>query len=262
MDNFATGQDWTVHCNIPSRRWKVRRIRTAHDKKLRQLEKESYKLWHAIRDLGYEPLDPPIRCGYKRLFMLTEEIRHSPSAQFYQEILDKINDIRYNPTKEFEGKRTSKHWRRRKRKRKEQKLLEPESYCFHNRMKLTEDEKRMFYEIKYFHPKFKCYHTKYVFSEPWRFTLRIRPHWITEIKLKDPMLEQEMGEIDEIIDRYKNKGRLIKMRGGNGYYWKKTNNQDEDRKIYAYCSLQNRPLHLIMEEYKEEKQLWEYDQKN
>ena len=141
MDNFAIEQDWTMHCNIPSRRWRIRRIRTAHDKKLRQLEKDSYRLWNEIRNLGYEPLDPPVRCGYKRLFMLTEDSKHTPSPPFYQGILDKINDIRYSPTKEFEGKQTSKKWRRRKRKRKGQKLMEPDSYRFHKVLKFTEDQR-------------------------------------------------------------------------------------------------------------------------
>lgn len=252
MDNFAFEQDWTMHCNIPSRRWKIRRIRTAQDKKLRQLEKDSRRLWNEIRSLGYEPLEPPVRCGYKRLFMLTEDSKHTPSPDFYQGILDKINDIRYSPTKEFEGKRTSKNWRRRKRKRKEQKLMEPDSYRFHKILKFTEDERRMFYEIKYYDKQLKRETIKYVFCEPWRFTLRIRPHWITKIQRKDPLLEQQLEEINKVIDQYKNQGRLIKMRGGNSYSWKKVHEQKENRKLYAYNSLKNKPLYQLMEEYNEE----------
>lgn len=262
MDNFATEQDWTMYCDIPSRRWCIRHIRTAKDKKLRKLEKKWNKLWNEMRNLDFEPLDSPIRCGYKRLFMLTEDNKHSPSFGFYQKILDKINDIRYSPTKKFDGKRTSKNWRRRKRRRKEQKLLEPASYHFHNKMKLTEDEKRMFYEVKYYDPKLKCDQIKYVFSEPWRFVLRIRPHWITEIQRKDPLLEQQLGEISKIIEQHKSQGRLIRMRGGDTHAWKRVNNENEDRKKNAYNSIQNKPLYLIMEEYKKEKQLWAYDQKN
>lgn len=255
MDNFAIEQDWTMHCNIPSRRWKIRRIRTAHDKKLRKLQKDSYKLWNEIRNLGYEPLDPPIRCGYKRLFMLTEDCKHTPSPEFYQGILDKINDIRYSPNKEFEGKRTSKNWRRRKRRRKEQKLMEPDSYRFHKILKFTEDEKRMFYEIGYYNRQLKRDTIKYVFSEPWRFTLRIRPHWLTEIQRKDSLLEQQLEEIHKIINQDKNQRRLTKMRRGYSYSWKRVNEQKEDRKLYAYNSLQNKPLHLIMEEYNKETNL-------
>lgn len=262
MDNFATEQDLTMYCNFTSRRSKIRRIRTANDKKLRKLNKEWKRLYNEIRDLGYEPLEPPVRCGYKRLFVLTEDSKHNQKPEFYQGILDKINDIRYNPTKEFEGKRASRRWRRRKRKRKEQGLMEPDSYRFHKILKFTEDEKRMFYEITYYDTQLKKETIKYVFSEPWRFELRIRPHWITEKQCKDPLLEQQLEEISEVTDQYKNLGRLTKMRGGYGHSWKRTNNQDEDRRLYAYNSLQNKPLHLIMEEYKEEKQLWEYNLKN
>lgn len=249
MDNFAIEQDWTMHCKILSRRWKIRRIRTAQDKKLRKLDRESRKLYNEIRNLGYEPLNPPIRCGYKRLFMLTEDSRYTPNPDFYQRILDKINDIRYSPNKDFESKRTSKRWRRRKRKRKEQKLMESDSYHFHKILKFTEDEKRMFYEIKYYDKQLKRETIKYVFSEPWRFTLSIRPHWITWVQRKDPLLEQQLDEINKVTDRYKSQGRLTKIRGGNSYSWKKINEQREDRKLYAYNSLQNKPLHLIMEEY-------------
>lgn len=256
MDNFANEQGWTMYADdLPSRRWRIRRMRTAQDKKLRALNKESRRLWTEIRNLGYEPIDPPIRCGYKRLFVLTEDSKHTPSPDFYQGILDKINDIRYSPTKEFESKRTSRKWRRRKRKRKEHKLMEPDSYRFHKTLKFTEDEKRMFYEIKYYDKQLKNERIKYVFSEPWRFTLRIRPHWITEIQRKNPILEQQEQEIDKILDRYKNKGRLIKMRGGDSYSWKRVNEKIDTRKRYAYHSLKNKPLHLVMEEYNEEKQL-------
>lgn len=194
--------------------------------------------------------------------MLTEDTKHHPSPEFYQQILNKINNIRYSPTKDFDKKRTSKSWRRRKRKIKEQKLKEPDSWHFHNRMKLTEDEKRMFYEVRYYNNLFKCYHTKFVFSEPWRFSLRIRPHWITHIERKDELLEQQKHEVCSVIDEYRNRGRLLKMRGGCSYAWKRVNEKKEEVKLYAYNSLKNYPLYKIMEGYKEEKQLWEYDLKN
>lgn len=253
MDNFATEQDWTMYCNLPSRRWKVRRIRTARDKRLRNLQKEWNKLWKQSCNLGYEPLNPPMRCGYKRLFMLTEDCKHTPTPEFYQGILDKINDIRYSPTKEFDPKRTSKYWRRRKRKRKEQKLMETESYHFH-KLQFTEDEKLMFHEITYYDKQRKRDVIKYVFAEPWRFALRIRPHWITEVRCIDSLLEQQLDDVEKIINADKNRRRLTKMKGGNSYSWKKVTEEAEDRKLYAYNSLKNIPLHWIMDEYNEEKQ--------
>ncbi|HCO67029.1 MAG TPA: hypothetical protein DIT04_04615, partial [Dysgonomonas sp.] len=58
--------------NLPGRRWKIRRIRTAYDKRLRQMDKKCTLIWNQIRDLGYEELKPPVQRGYKRLFVLTE----------------------------------------------------------------------------------------------------------------------------------------------------------------------------------------------
>lgn len=252
MHNFASEQDWVMHCRIPSRRWKIRRIRTAHDKKLRKLEVKRNELWDEVRNQGYELLEKPIRCGYKRLFILTDDCKHTPNPNFYTNILDKINNIRYSPTKEFNLKRASKRWRRRK-KRRELNLKEPNSFDFHNRMKFSEDEKRMFYLIKNHDQRIN--RDRYVFSEPWRFTLSTRPHWITEIKRKDSILEQQIVEVNNIIDQYKNQGRLVKMRGGNFYVWDKIENEISDRKKYSYNSLKDKPLYRIMEEYNEDKQL-------
>lgn len=106
MGNYTDEQKLVFENNLPSERWKIRRIRTAHDKKLLRTEKEYNRVCRLIWNLGYEDLNPPIQRGYKRLFVLTEETRYSKRADFYQGIVDKINTVWYSPCKVFKERST------------------------------------------------------------------------------------------------------------------------------------------------------------
>lgn len=254
MGNFANEQELVEQSNLPSRRWKIRRIRTAYDKKLRQLDKERTRVWNQIRDLGYEELNPPIQRGYKRLFVLTDETKHSKQADLYQSILDKINTVRYSSHKTFKDrKRKIRKWQYQVRN--EQELKTPDSWTFHNKMNLTEEEKRFFLPVEYYHAPSKSYQRKHIFIERWRFKLRIMPNMITRVQIKDVELEQYYEELNGYLSKNKNVRRLTKMWGGNTYSWKKVNNEKEDKKRYSYNCMKNIPLHKIIEEYNNEKQL-------
>ena len=63
--------------NLPSRRWKVRRIRQAFEKKILRLYREERKLDDIIWNMEYEKLEKPIQRGFKRHFELTEAIKKS-----------------------------------------------------------------------------------------------------------------------------------------------------------------------------------------
>lgn len=260
MGNFAYENDLIAQNNLPSRRWKRRRIRTARDKMLRAKDKEHTRICWQISELGYEELNPPIQRGYMRLFVLTEASRYSNQSGFYQELLNKINTIRYSPDKIFkQKKRKIGKWRYNYLK--EQKLQEPEDYSFHTGKKFTEEEKKYFYPVEYYFYPGKMWRTKYIFVEPWRFELRVRPYMITKVQRKDLELEQFRDELYDFIQQKKNYRRLVKMRGGNGYAWKKVINKKNDIQLYQYNSLRNIPFHQIVENYKQELK-WEYDLKN
>jgi len=257
MGNFVYEDDLIALNDLPSRRWKIRRIRAAHDKMLRGLDQEHTRVCRQIWNLGYEELNPPVQRGYKRLFVLTEATQYCGRAEFYQGILDKINSVWYSPDKQFkQKKRKIRKWRYQYTK--EQQLKQPEDYEFYREGKFTEEERAYFYPVEYYHFPGKCWRTKYIFIEPWRFELRVRPHIITEVKRKDPELEQYRDELGDFLDRKENYRRLVKIRGGNGYAWKKVYNERQDRERYAYNSLKNVPLYRIVENYLETK-TWEYD---
>jgi len=253
MGNSADEKYLVATSNLPSRHWKIRRIRTAYDKKLRYLDKEYSRVCYQIRNLGYEELIPPIQRGYKRLFVLTEETKHNKHQELYQRILDKINTIWYSSDKSFkQKKRKIKRWKYKYKK--EQTLQSPEAYLFHYEGKFTEEEKLYFYPVEYYNIPGKKHCIQYVFAEPWRYRLQVKPNMITQIQIKDSQLEQYRDELNDYLDKDKNRRRLTKMRGGNTYSWKKILNKRSDRNKYRYNSFTNKPLHEITEHYKEEKQ--------
>ena len=235
------------------KRWKLRRILTAQEKDLRSLVREYERISEEIRNLGYEQLQTPIPAGYKRLFVLTEETKHLKNSDFYQGILDKINTVRYSSTKQFNKKKTSKRWRRRKRKRNEQKLQEPE-YTKQTLERFSAEELNFFYEIKYFCSDCKKEHIKYVFSEPWRFTLRIYQHFITEKKRIDTVLEQRKSELyDYLYQDTRNYGLLQKKLWCRHSNWDKIMKKYDIKKKYKDYSIINKPLYRLEDDYHNEK---------
>jgi hypothetical protein len=253
MGKFANEQQLIVENNLPLRRWKIGRIRTGRDKRLRRLDKEHTRVWKQIQNLGYEDLIPPVQRGYKRLFVLTDETKYHKQAGFYQLLLDKINTVWYSPDKIFKTKkRKIKKWRYQNRK--EQRLRELDSRDFHHIRKLTEEEKQFFNPVEYYDDRFREHRIKYVFTEPWRFVLRIQPNMITKVQIKDLELEQYRDELDSFLDMTENRRRLIKLKLRYSSWWKGLDNE----KRYAHSSLANIPLHETNNQYKKEKELlWE-----
>jgi len=257
MGNHANEHELIVCHNLPLRYWKIRRIRTAYDKKLRIVYQEYRRICNQIQNLGYEELIPPVRQGYKRLFVLTEDTKNSTRAEFYNSILEKINTVRYSRNKTFKEKKKRRVGKWKYNTLPAQELKEVYSSEFNREGMFSEEEKAFFYKIEYFNRSLRMYQTKYIFKEPWRFELRVKPHYITKVRRKDAVLEQQRDELAKLLDRDESQCRLVKMRGGNGYSWKKICNKRADRKRYAYCSVENRPLHSIADEfnhYKEEKE--------
>ncbi|MGV3588803.1 MAG: hypothetical protein ACO1OF_17490 [Adhaeribacter sp.] len=81
-----------------SAREKKRLVKLDFEKQLRQLARERCHLLEQKRSLGYEPLKPPVQKGFKRFFVLRDDVAWSPRAAFFQEILDKINTVQYSAT--------------------------------------------------------------------------------------------------------------------------------------------------------------------
>jgi hypothetical protein len=226
------------------------RLRTARQKKRMQfedfdkyllsLDRESRQLQQRQNDLRWETLDPPVQKGWKRFFVLKEGVTSKDQTEFFEGILKKINSFEWSHRKEFRIKR-----RRNGRKIyriKEQKLVEPEAWQF-KKLGFSENEKKFFHlEWKYYSDK-TTPAVKYVFNQPWRFVLRVRPNMIYRMRSLDPLLQSRMQEMDNFIKRNGLNGRRIKLvYGGNRWNHKPRGDRYDEQN-----PLKNKPLQRTLD---------------
>ena len=62
---------------------------------------------------------------------------------------------------------------------------------------------------------------KYVITDPWRFMLKVMPHIVTQVKLHDEVLQQEIDEVDSYIDHHFYEPRIHRLTNGRRrHHWK------------------------------------------
>jgi hypothetical protein len=242
------GQLYALSYRLRSARNKKRSQKKDVEKRLIQLHKQEVKLWTDRRKLPWVLLAEPYQKGWKRFFVLREDVKRTNNAGFYESLLEKINTIQYSKDKGFKVKK------RRMRKRvyevKKQSLREFYEWEWNSpRLQLTENEKAFFYRQETLCSKGKYTCVKYVYAEPWRFVLQIRPHMITHMKMIDEDLEREVQQLKNYVERNYLRHKIIKMTKGRKqnqrkYYNIKMNYQDR---------FKNKPLYSVLDECSREK---------
>ena len=192
------------------------------DKQLLGLDFRLDTLHEKRRNLGWEPLIPPIQRGWKRFFVLREDVAAGKQCVFFEQLLQKINTTDYSWKKDFTIKK-------RKRGRKifvvrEQRLLAPCEWQF-KKLGFSSQEQQFFYE-QWQTDKYGCLSKRYIFSEPWRFILTVKPNMIDKKRVTDPELESEIEQIWQYLGRSCYDRRLEKIRDGSSGY--------RDHKHYWY----------------------------
>ncbi len=246
MDNYAWPED-LLHFKLKSKRQKGRLLKTDRDKQLIRLNKREDELWDNKENLPMVPLEDPYQKGWKRTFVLRDDVSRSNMASFYQTLLEKINTIEYSKNKAFKVRV------RRRRKRKKvyedvpQFLRHYNYYEWHSaKLKLTDDEKVHFHPEQFWSESLKCFYVLYLFNDPWRYTLQISPRIITEVKMLDNVLEQEMAELDNYINRNCLRPRISLLTNGRGYNKWKDTSSPKPKHVDPY---KNKPFHSILNEY-------------
>jgi len=212
------------------------------DKALLQLSKERRRLYKQKWNLGWEPLVPPVQKGWKRFFVLRDDVARSKHALFFENILNKINTYDWSYRKDFKIKK--RRFGRKQYVVKRQSLLRPYEWQF-IQMQFTDAEKQFFHEV--WETDLRRQPVKrYEFNEPWRFVLRIRPNIIDKVKKRDAQLEKRIQEIDNYIEGNAYNGRIDKLLRGNTYKW-------WDREDVREKSVfKNKSLQQILDKVKEE----------
>jgi len=208
---------------------------------LLQLHRERRKIRQYQRGLGYVKIDPPVIKGWKRYFVLREDVARSRQALFYQHILDKINTVKYCNRKDFK----QKPWYFRKTRKWElieQAVLQPGYYEF-RKLNLSEKEEALFEERLVKHKWRNEWVKLFVFREEWRFVFRVRQHVITEAKAIDADLESREKEIGDYLERTNKDTKLSRLLGTGANRYKDLNTrprckyrfkQNHDAAVQAY----------------------------
>ncbi len=210
------------------------------DKQLLALDKEEDELYKQRRNLGWIELHPPVMRGWKRYFVLRDDVAKGKQAAFFESILSKINTTQYSYRKDFKVKK--RKWGKKVHVVKEQYLFSPTPYYF-NEMKFTEAEKQFFEERVVEDKRTGKLNRIFVFTEPWRFVLRVRPNIITKTRVRDEVIESRINEIRNHLDRNALWGRLVHLSNGSWY------NPHKEIKARERNPLTNKPLATILDEY-------------
>lgn len=218
-------QEYILSSRIKTKRQKKRAIKKDRDKQLIQLGEELKSIRNQQREQGYVDLIPPIMRGWKRYFVLRTDIAKTKQASFFEEILEKINTIEYSSKKDFKKKK--RKFGKKIYVEKQQHLKKLCEYCF-NKAMFTEKQKELF-EMRY--EQDSC--TKklgkvFVFTQPWRFVLRVRPNMITKIRVQNVALEKREVEIKQYL-HYNNWKRLHHLLYGYVNYkeWRYKSKSDQ-----------------------------------
>ena len=247
MDNYLL-DDYIQCSRLKKSKQKKSAVKTDFEKQLIQLDKLEDELLKKRRALPLVPLATPYQKGWERRFVLREDVARSNEALFYKTLLEKINTVQHASEKSFK--------RKKKRKRKHLYVEElqivkefSESEWRSPKLAFTEKEKIHFYKKERWCPNYKCYKIRYVFSEPWRYVLRVRPNMITHTKMVDAVLESEIDRVRNYITNHFLRYSMIKIVHGNVNYcrWR-------DKQLKYQNPLANKQIHTVMDEYYKEKE--------
>ena len=215
------------------------------DKQLIQIHREQKSLYQQKWNLGGEPLIPPVQRGWKRFFVLREDVARSKQAEFFENILKKINTEDRSYRKDFKVKK--RRFGRKTYVVKDQQLLKPYEYHF-NKLGFTDAEKQLFHPEYSYEKARGAFIKHFVFNEPWRFVLRTRPNMIDEKRKVDHELESRLQQMHNYLERNDYRKRLSKI--VHGYYkyrhWRK---EEIEKEKYAF---KNKALHTILDVTKDE----------
>jgi hypothetical protein len=229
---------------IKSARQKRRLVKTDRDKQLIQLYKRRDELSEQKRLLPMVPLEHPYQRGWKRFFVLRDDIKRSLKAEFYEALLTKINTVEYHHDKSF--KRKKRRNGRNVYVVKQQQLQEFYEYSWQaNRMKLTDDEQACFTCVTVMDIKRRTFDIKYVITEPWRYVLKIAPRMVTHIKLMDVDIEKELACIDNRIDNNHLTPRMHRLTNGRHFRYR----HDFDEPAKYINKFKNIPRYACKEVY-------------
>jgi hypothetical protein len=177
------------------------------EKDLKKLYRELDKLRSAIYRMEKVELPEPRFGGFKRFYVLRDDVARRKDAKDIQGILDKINSSVTSKTKDFsrcdtldKSGKTSQSTK--KLSVKEHAQLSPHQQTFF---------------FKYWSGKQRCYKLEFLY--PWMLVFKIKRFYITHVPLLSPDMESRIQEIQNKITKNNWWPRIYKMMGWRMYSW-------------------------------------------
>lgn len=244
MNNLLFTNDYLAQFRLRTARHKRRMQHKDFEKGLRALDREHHELYNQQGSLGWIELDTPIMRGWKRYFVLRDDVLRSRQKSFFETLLSKINTTDYSSRKDFKKKK--RKFGKKIYVVKPQELLMPDKHYLVKHK--FSDKELTYFEEKLIYRKWHKEPVKvFVFTEPWRFVLRIRPNIITHTRLRDVVLEQRIKRIDTYIEQHDLKGTINRLvYGHHKWHWF---GEDKAKERSPY---KNKSLQQILNECRQE----------
>ncbi len=233
----------TTTCRLRTKRQRRRALLEDRDKQLLKLDREHARLWEQRNNLPWIPLEPPVIRGWKRSFVLRDDVARHKDAPMYERILKCINEVQYSHRRDFKKKKRSRG--RKIHVVRDQQLKRLDSWEW-NKCAFTPEEAAHFELVEKVSYPCGAVTYRYVFRESWRFVLRIQPNIISRTRQYDANLEAEIKAIDNYLDRTQQRNRLNKLLHGRSWNWK--SRRSDDLHYTSRHPFQNIPLHNLLTE--------------
>lgn len=201
------------------KRRQVRMDKKESEKELIALWKRKMRLSDGRRALNWVELSKPEKWGYKRFFVLREDVAKSREADFLNGLLKLVQSTVISRDKKFE--------RKDYKTKKKMPIHQEINYIDHKTWnKLIADGKLSEKQQSFFEKRWKMNRFgrggfwAFEFSKPWMFVTAIAPHYITHRMIIDPQLESEIKELSNRIETQNLWPKISKAFGFSNNGWK------------------------------------------
>lgn len=246
MNNNIVNNDTDLLCyRLRTERQRKRAAKKDFDRKLREVDREEDKLYDLEDKLGWVDLNPPVMRGWKRFYVLRVDVARSKDAPFFQALLDKINTVDYSSRKDFKVKYKSQGKKLHYLKDQRLKYLREARYP---NVTFSDKELEFFEEREVLDWTGKKFNKAFVFTEPWRFVLQVKPNIITQTRVRDEVIESRLAEIDNYFDRNHLRVRLKNIKGIKDYWYSEMQEKKWRKKRLQFSNI---PLIKLLDAIKE-----------
>lgn len=197
-------------------------LRSAEDKKLRELILEQRRLNKAMWDAPVVPLKDPYQRGWYRYLVLSERASRRPDLEQLEELLSFVNHKQYCRKKKF---LQYSH----KRKREVEMVHRPRRFRLYEMLRLKMED----HLYRYFHQPdgFRVINSEMLRELPMRgwsgkfevncehlFESVVAPYIVTHQKVDMPEVRSRLDEIDEILEQSNGWGRYLNLTGSRSWW--------------------------------------------